>query len=167
MSLEETLGGLIVLLEQEADFYEDLLSLSKEEQKAVVEGNVDELNKKVKEKERLILEINRLEKTRLPLFETLSSHFKVSVGDLTLSKLSGLVPEKYSSQLKGLQEKITEKMSLLKAVNESNLNLIKGSLDYIDFSLNLLTSQPESGPVYKEDGKTKEGGRIKITDKKV
>ena len=37
MSLEETLGGLIVLLEQEADFYEDLLSLSKEEQKAVVE----------------------------------------------------------------------------------------------------------------------------------
>lgn len=164
--MEEKVNGLLILLEQEAEFYENLLDISLKEQKSIVSGKVDEIEKITKEKEKIILEINKLEKARLLIWKDLSEKFSLAPSDLTLVRLQEKLGEKYSEKLNILQKRIETVVHKLKNIAESNAELIKTSLDYIQFSLNLLSSSP-SLSTYSVNRKTEEDVRsTKILDKK-
>ncbi len=164
--MEEKVNGLLILLEQEAEFYENLLDISLKEQKSIVSGKVDEIEKITREKEKIILEINKLEKARLLIWKDLSEKFSLAPSDLTLTKLQEKLGEKYSKKLNILQKRIETVVHKLKNIAESNAELIKTSLDYIQFSLNLLSSSPTPS-TYSVNRKTEEdAGSTKILDKK-
>lgn len=165
--MEEKLQGLLALLEQEAEFYAHLLSLSAQEQKIIIAGKVNELDKNVKEKEKTILEIKELERLRIPIFEDLSKELNIDVKELNINKLKNLISEEYSNKLENLQEKMDKITSELRNVSENNVELIKASLDYIQFSLNLLSSNNKT-ITYSDNGKIEEKSESqKILDKKV
>ena len=65
------------------------------------------------------------------------------------------VGENQVDKLKSIQGKMKSTISSLKAVNQLNLNLIKNSLEYIDFSINLVTAASTVNNSYGNSGQVK------------
>jgi len=164
--VEKDFTGLLETMEKQSDVYERLLSLANEKQPVLVKGNIPELEKITKAEEILILQIGRLEEKRQVLHRSLASHFALSPGDLTVSELETLAGEEMAAKLKLLCEKMVGTLQKLETINRSNSYLIEKSLDYLDFSLNVITSDNTASSYNGKEEKEKDKPS-KIFDRKV
>lgn len=136
----ELVEKLIDVLNKEADIYDDILKLSKNKTNVVVEGKVTELESIVKLEQTLVLKMGQLEGIREELAGKISAQLAVEPSEMTISQLSRLLKADEAEGLEKVQKKLSGVLSDLKTTNRLNTKLIKNSLDYIDFSLNLMTS---------------------------
>jgi flagellar biosynthesis/type III secretory pathway chaperone len=81
-------------------------------------------------------------------------------GDITVSDLVSLVPEEYSDQLSQVGKSLKETVNKLKNKNDLNLKLINNALEYVDFSLNLLTQPVPQAVHYGRKG-NEEGSKTR------
>lgn len=153
--MKKVINRLIEILKMESLLYEKLLKLSHHEQNLLITGNVAELENKVKEKEELIYKVKEIDRERQEVMEEISLKLNVNVKELNVSKLQKMVSEPLTSQLKSAQERILNLIAQLSEVNETNTELIRNSLEYIDFTLNLLTTHPQI-PTYGKKGESGE-----------
>jgi flagellar biosynthesis/type III secretory pathway chaperone len=85
---------------------------------------------------------------------------------MTLSQINSRIGEKSFSRLDHCQKDLIETLDGLKNTNDTNAQLIQNALDYINFSVNLITSDQNSGNLYSQDGADSSGraGRKNIFD---
>lgn len=134
----ETVEELANVLESEARVYENILRLSKDKTDIIVKGKVKELEGIVKLEQSLILQVGRLETLREDLVEKVCRALNTQPDRLTLSSLIEHLDGKMAQKLKNSQETMKATLNELKQTNELNSRLIKNSLEFIDFSINLL-----------------------------
>jgi len=145
-------GKLVEVLEQETAIYEDILELSRKKTDTIVEGKVPELENITKQEQTLVSKVHKLESVRLSLLQELSGQLGMKPEKMALSVLVEQMQGKEAEKLKVLQNKIAGILSELKNVNELNSRLIKNSLEYIDFSINLLAAAGAEGNNYGKTG---------------
>lgn len=131
---------LIEVLNKETDIYDDILKLSKNKTNVVVEGKVTELENIVKLEQTLVLKMGQLEGIREELIGKISAQLAIEPSKITLSELAKLLKADEAEGLKKVHTRLSGMLNELKTTNQLNTKLIKNSLDYIDFSLNLMTS---------------------------
>ena len=161
--LNEFLG----LLEGELDLYRSLFLVLQKEKEAVVDSKLKELNESSKEKENLLLKIRILEEQRLKLLEKLADFLEFPSQDLTLSKLSQMVEEPYSTQLKDYYANFLALIQNIQDVNKTNKALVMHSMELVRGSLTLFNSLTAFNPVYYRTGKIQtrdQSGRV-LSDK--
>lgn len=158
---------LIGILNKEAALYEDVLKLSKNKTGIIVEGKVSELENIVKLEQSMILQMGKLEDVRESLVEKLSKHLNAGPAEQTVTQLSKLLQKENSSRLNACQQKLTKVLGELKDTNGLNSRLIKNSLDYIDFSVNLLTNTGTAGNLYSNSGQANESRKRNFFDIKL
>ncbi|MBW1700769.1 MAG: flagellar protein FlgN [Deltaproteobacteria bacterium] len=151
------LNKLLGLLEEETGFYRSLLSVLQKEKKAVVDSKLDELNEAGKEKESLLLKIRILEEERLRIQERLADSLGYEPQGLTLTKLSQLVGEPYSTRLKVCYSNLLTLIPGIREINHSNKSLLTHSLELVRGSLALLNNFVASNAVYYRTGKMQSG----------
>ena len=151
------LNQLLSLLEGETDLYRSLLSVLQDEKKAVVDSEVSRLNETSKEKENLLLKIRILEEQRLRTLETLSEPLGYPPRDLTLTKLSQIVADPFSSGFKDCYSKLSSLTQSIQEINQSNRGLLIHSVELIKGSLTLLNNLKGSTPVYYRTGEIQMG----------
>jgi len=144
----------LCLLEEETDFYQLLLLVVQKENMAVVDLKLKELNKATKEKENLLLKIQILEEQRQRMLERVADFIGCPLHGLTLSKLSQLIEEPYSTRLKECHSNLLSLIQSIQEVNNSNKSLIVHSLKLVRGSLSLLDNLIAPIPVYCRTGKT-------------
>ena len=66
-------------------------------------------------------------------------------------------------ELTSLREKLLDILPKLKALNDQNQELIKLSMEYIDFSMNVIRSSSSSTPTYYDFS----GNEINASDRKM
>lgn len=148
--MEKSCAGLLENLRNQHDIYRELLSLALAKQPVLVKGDVPNLERITKREELLLVQVGRLEEQRQSLHHALADHFALSVQELTFTELLKRLGENEKGVFGSLFNEITKILKKLAEVNDSNTELVKNSLDYINFSVNLLTNNSTS-PNYKEE----------------
>ena len=146
---------LLTVLEAEEALYRDLKKISDKKTDIIVKGKVAELENLVKLEQSLIFKLGKLEEKREELVGLISEELGIDSSDLSISRLMEHVGENQVDKLKSIQGKMKSTISSLKAVNQLNLNLIKNSLEYIDFSINLVTAASTVNNSYGNSGQVK------------
>lgn len=157
------LDNLFALLQEETDLYDLVLSAAQSEKDAVIDSNLDELNKLTREKETLLQKIRIVEEQRQGVTEGLAESLGCLPHDLNLSKLSQLVEEPYSSTLKDHRSNLLALVQAIGEVNSGNRELINHSLELVRSSFSFLNNFVASNTVYHSTGKmlnADPGGRV-------
>lgn len=146
---------LIENLNNEISVFREILETSKREKEEIVKGDLDLINKSVKKLEELSSRAKRLESSRTELISDVALVLNKNKDTITISEIIESIknqPEEHNS-LSSAVSKINELLIEVKEVNEINKSLISQSLEYINYSVNVLQSTFIDNPVNytKED----------------
>lgn len=131
---------LTEVLNQENEIYDMLSKISNNKTNLIIGGKVNELESIVKLEQSLVIKISKFEAEREKIVDKLCGLLGKKPEEITISGLAAQLGEQESAKLKACQEKMLDKINNLKSTNNINSKLIKNSLEYIDFSINMMTS---------------------------
>ncbi len=137
--------SVVGLLQEEADLHRRLLGLAREEQRALVRGDVEGLQKIVAEQERLVGQVRALEQARRQLLDLVAERVGRQVEELTLRELVYLSPPDVGRRLAEQREVLTGLLQQLADVNKANALLIRSHLEQIQTVISLLAGAAD-GP---------------------
>lgn len=161
------INELANILEQEARVYDSILNISKNKTKIIVEGKVTELENIVKLEQSLVLQIGRLENLREEIVEKCAEQLGVNPSDITVSELVKHLKGGNAQKLKASQQKMASTLSDLKNTNDLNSKLIKNSLDFINFSINLFVDAGAGSNNYGSTGQAADTSKRSFFDVKL
>lgn len=159
--------NLIDILNKESKIYEGILKLSKEKTDVIVKGKVTELEGITRAEQSMILQLGKLEEERETIVGELAGQLGVKPEDITVSELEKVLPKEQSRELKECSSKMTGLINNLRDTNGMNSKLIKNSLDYIDFSVNVLSNAGSSGDIYGKSGQSNDTKKRNFFDMKL
>ncbi|HEX2924832.1 MAG TPA: flagellar protein FlgN [Ruminiclostridium sp.] len=159
--------NLTDILNNENDIYETLLKISNNKTDLIVSGKVNELENIVKIEQSLIIKIAKLEDKREAIVGSLSAFLGKKSEEITVSELVEKLGQQDSKELKACQQRMLKNINDLKTVNELNSKLIKNSLEYIDFSINMMTSEGTVTNSYGSSGNADEIKKRSLFDVKL
>ncbi len=136
---------LIDVLNKEMSIYQGILKLANEKTGVIIKGRVSELEGITKLEQSSIVKLSKLEEEREALVEQVAAELKVEPSELTLKSLMKQLTKEQSKELESCYEALPKIFSDLSDANVLNSKLIRSSLDYIDFSINVLTSSGSTG----------------------
>ncbi len=131
--------SVVGLLQEEADLHGRLLELAREEQRALVRGDVVELQRLVAEQEKLVGQVRVLEQARRQLLELVAQRAGCPVDRLTLRELVQLSPPDVGRRLAEQREILTQRLRELADVNKANALLIRSHLEHVQAVISLVT----------------------------
>jgi len=161
------LSNLFEVLEKEAEIYQNLEKISGSKTNIIVEGKVSELENLVRLEQSLVVQIGKLEDIREELVSQLASQLQVGPSELTISELANHVEDVQAQKLRTYQDKMANIIGSLKNSNELNSKLIKNSLEYIDFSINLVAAAGTADNNYGNSGEVSNSKKRSFFDKRL
>ena len=141
---------LIRVLGAEDEKYKDLLELSKKKTPILVEGDIEKLQKITDVEQVIVDEVANLELSRQAAMEDIANVLNKDVKTLKLSYLEEVLGKrpKEREELTRIHDRLKATIGELMVINSQNRELIRQSLDMIDFNLSLAKSMrtaPETG----------------------
>lgn len=161
------IDGLIGVLNKETAMYEGILKLSKNKTDVIVKGKVTELESITKLEQTMILQLGKLEEEREKLVDAIAGELNMKASDVTLAGLEKLFPKEQADQLKACHNKFPSLVKDLGEANVLNSKLIRNSLDYIDFSINILTGAGAINNNYGYSGQSSDSKKRNFFDMKL
>lgn len=146
------IDNLIKVLDYENKLYGQLLSMAESKTGVVVKGDTEQLQALVAKEQKFISELGKLKDVREQIIGQISKTTGLHPDDLTLSKLADMLPQDQCQRLNQVRETLQETIGKLSTKNDLNQQLIQNALDYVDFSLNLLTQPEPQTPQYGRKG---------------
>lgn len=159
---------LIDVLKKEAAVYDDILKISRNKTNIIVEGKVSELESMTRLEQSLVLQMARLEDVREKLVDQVAAGLGKKPEELTITELTGLLDKRLADQLITCQHNLKKALVEIKDANELNSKLIRNSLDYIDFSINIMAQTGSAaGNMYGNSGQVSEDRKRNFFDVKL
>jgi flagellar biosynthesis/type III secretory pathway chaperone len=158
---------LVGVLKQETKVYDDILRISKNKTNTIIKGKVAELENIVKLEQALVMQIGKLEGAREKLVEELSAQLDMQSSEVTISDIVSKLKGEQADALKEYQEKMSSVLGDLRGANDLNSKLIKNSLDYISFSVNILTTNDMGSNNYGSSGSVSDSKKRRLFDVKL
>ncbi len=127
------------LLQAELRLLKSLLTLAEEQTEALMANNVQDLTRLQAEQQRCIEQQRALEKERVAVVRALA--WEIGLERVpTLKNLLPDLPPREQGPMKQLRLQLLKVHADLGRVHKRNHHLLKNALDYVHFSLELLTS---------------------------
>ncbi len=137
--------SVVGLLREETEAHRRLLELAREEQRALVRGDVEALQRLVAEQEQLVGAVRGLERARMQLLELVAERAGRPVEGLSLRELVSSCPPDVGRRLEDQRQQLSEVLRELADVNKANALLVRAHLDYTRHLVGLLAHAAE-GP---------------------
>lgn len=154
---------LIETLTEQNNIYQSLLDVASKKKVAIIGNKIPNLQDFVKEENVLIGRNQRLDKKRIEIFKDISmvlgKNDELSLKDI-ISCMKGQEGEK---ELIAIRENMLEILPKLKSLNDQNQELLTISMDYVDFSINMIRASGGNSPTYYDSL----GNEINTLDKKM
>lgn len=161
------INELMDILEREIGIYEELLKISQDKTEIIVKGKVTELDNITKLEQTLVLNMGSLEALREKTINDLSHEFQTNPWEITISELFRYVDQNQAQRLEEYKTKLLNTINEIKTINDLNAKLIQNSIDYINFSVNVLSSAPAADNNYGNTGHTNDGKQKTYFDVKL
>jgi flagellar biosynthesis/type III secretory pathway chaperone len=152
MNIYSTLEQLLGLLKQQSDHYRSMLVFMEHEKNAALSSDLNALNEVGVEKEKILVECQRLEEKRRQLVTDLAKLLGYSGGMLNLKMISQLVAEPYADRFRRTSTEFLTVLSQLQEANQRNKQFFEHSLDLLRSSFNLLSELQTSSTIYYRTG---------------
>lgn len=165
--MNNLVSELTAVISKEAQLYADMLTISDKKTEIIVAGRVSELEEMVKTEEMLVLNISKYEFAREDIVEKIAAQLKVSSDTLTVSELVAKLDAEQAKELDAIRKSILDIIDKLKDKNEVNSKLIKNSLEFINFSINILSNVENESNNYGSTGQVREPGKRNFFDVKL
>jgi flagellar biosynthesis/type III secretory pathway chaperone len=140
------------LMKKQTKQYEKFLVLLKRKERALIEGDIKKLAKIVKEEEKYINELEVIENKRIKAADECIPGSSVRP---TLKEILAAVPDEEKDGLEKSAIGLIETLNSLAAANHSNAELIKEAMNFINYNINLLSSDRTLDNLYEGTGKMK------------
>ncbi|MEQ6358100.1 FlgN protein [Thermoanaerobacter thermohydrosulfuricus] len=151
---------LVDVLRGETEIYKVLLDLAIKKTDIIIAGKVKELDEIVQIEKQLIKKLMELEEQREDILEKIDIEGKMTITDLIES-----ISSEEAENLKDIKYNLTNILKELEERNKLNAALIEQALEYINYSIQIISSALES-----DDGVYGNSGNIKrytsLIDKK-
>ena len=154
--MEELLKKLLAILEQKDRHFKQLLDLVKQEKESIVHNRTEELQDLVGRQEQMVKTTAQLEKERIKLTWQIAEGLKIPGKQVTMSQIITAVSEPYKSGLTKMYNQIVATLQEMDGLNKINAELVKSSLNYINFSLKTFNKASNINPTYEGSGKIKD-----------
>lgn len=139
---------LIDTLNEQNNIYESLLDVASKKKVTIIQNDVPTLQQFIKDENLLIGRNQRLEKKRLELFYDIATVLGKPL-NITLKQIIEAIKDKEGEkELIQIREKMLQTLPKLKAINDQNQELLQMSMDFVDFSINVIRSSTEQRPTY-------------------
>ena len=138
-SLMET---LVDVLDKEGTMYEKLLGLSSRKTAVIVKGDLEALAIITDEEQHVIGNIQSLEKKRQTAMQDIANVLNKDVNSLKLTDLIQVLEKRPVDQknLAVQRDRLAQVADNVRRVNEQNQELIKSSIEMIQFEMNIIQS---------------------------
>ena len=141
---------LIATLDKEEKEYAALLELSQKKTPIIIEGDVEKLQKITDEEQVVIDRLAAIDKERAQSMADIADVINRDVKTLKLTFLEDMLKNrpKERDELARVHDRLKATIGELMVINNQNRELIRQSLDMIDFNLSLMKSMrtaPETG----------------------
>jgi len=144
---------LTILLREQAEDFSDLAALASEKSEAVIKNDVEHLQKITNIENSLVGKNQKSERRRKELMKDVAAVLNTDADTLTISHLVELLDGKPGrDELAEVGANLRHSADELNRLNEQNRKLIENSLEYIDFSMNLMRSSQAPAVYYTHDG---------------
>jgi len=147
----EVIRSLDDNLRQQVAHYDELYSLERDKQKALIENNLQEIERITVREEQLFLQASRLEKERLLWAEQIGRELGIAPEDLTLAELAEYFPE-----LEGVRLDLDQVVGRLQKIHKINTQLLQQAMKVVEFTMGMFTHQERNTythPTRKENEK--------------
>lgn len=165
--MEELISKLEEILENEALLYTQILNIGNQKTDIIIKGKVNELAVLVEQEQDIVSKLAKLEFERDHVSTALHKELKLTDEEVTLTQLVKHIEGKNADSLIERQNKLLDVLKQVKNVNDQNGKLINSSLEYIEFSINVLSSAVNPGNNYNQVGYTGAVGKSSLFDKKL
>lgn len=132
--------NLIEVLNLQCEAYGELYKLSDEKTSIIVKGDLALLTKITDDEQMAVSRVNQLDAKRAEVMGDIANVLNKDVNTLTLSSLIEMLSTRPDEQkaLISAKENLLKVAADMKRVNERNGELLKNSLEMIEFDLNLM-----------------------------
>jgi flagellar biosynthesis/type III secretory pathway chaperone len=148
------------ILNGELQIYKELSQITYEKTQPIIDNDTEFLDKTTMREEELILGITQWEKKREDLLNSWGLGKNTSMSQI----ISNITVED-KKELEDIKEELSKILEEIKERNELNNVLIRDSLEYLDFNINLLANVKDPGTYIK--GSKSSNVNQSIFDRKV
>jgi flagellar biosynthesis/type III secretory pathway chaperone len=146
MSIQQVINTL----EQLNEVHLILLEIAENKKRSIIDNDIDELNRIVSKENKLLKQISALEQERVSAVNGfLKQKGYVATASMTISTLIMMTTKADEKRsLQDAQSRLTETLKKLREANSANQELIKQSLAFIDFSIDLMAGDSSQDVTY-------------------
>ena len=132
--------NLIDILNKESDAYDGLLETSRKKTTVIVKGDLEALTQLTEEEQEKTGRIVNLDKKRNEIMKDMANVLNKDVNTLKLTELVEILSSRPEEQkaLAAAIDRIKKSAEALQQVNRQNGELLKNSIEMVEFELNLL-----------------------------
>ncbi|MGB3367550.1 MAG: flagellar protein FlgN [Acidaminobacteraceae bacterium] len=148
------INELVDALDKECDIYSELSEIADNKKQIIIDGKIKELDKITIREQGLAMTLVRLENIREKIVDKIMLELNLTNIE-TISELISKLDIESKVKLNKSKDKLIGAIKDIKNKNELNGELIKQSLKYIDFNIELLAGLEEDNK-YKATGENPE-----------
>jgi flagellar biosynthesis/type III secretory pathway chaperone len=168
MEKEKLLENLYLVLNEEYKLYRYIYKVSNTKKKVIIDGKIKELEEISKVESQFVVKVKKLETYREKIVETLIKKLGINADKINIQNILDFLDDsEMKLKLRKLRDDTINVINELKNINEINSKLIKNSLDYVDFSINILSSTEETNNNYGNKGSINTAKKRIYFDKKL
>jgi flagellar biosynthesis/type III secretory pathway chaperone len=163
-----TIQPLIEVLTDIYDAQAKLLDIAEKKKDIIIQDRTDELSRMTNQESKIVRQMTELEQKRADAArEYLQALGMRPETEITLSDLAKrVIHAKEKSALLALQTQLSDTTTRLKETNKINQELMQSSLNYIEFTLDLLSSTEADDMTYRNPSANKSGFKSGMFDTK-
>ncbi|HHW57518.1 MAG TPA: flagellar protein FlgN [Clostridia bacterium] len=151
---------LVEVLRGETEIYRVLLDLAIKKTDIIIAGQIKELDEILQMEKQLIKHLMDLEEQREEILGNIDKQ-----GRMTLNDLMEIVSLEEAENLKSIKHNLSLILEELEERNKLNTALIEQALEYVNYSINVISTVLESdGGIYGDKGSIKKP--LNLIDKK-
>ena len=157
--------NLITVLTEECDEYETVLGLARSKTPVIVAGDLDALGKITDEEQSHADRLQNLDNARSKVTADIANVINRDVKELKLAALVDMLDKSPEEQkkLSEICDRLSTVVHELARVNAQNSELLRSSLEMVDFELNLLNSLKAAPETANYSKGSYTGGTLGVT----
>ena len=162
------LQRLIRILSQEIVIYTKLLTVLEEKQQAIVNGEVEKLQKATEDEQATLSDARNTEKERKQTLSSLAGTSNNLKDVESLRQLISAVEYKYHQRLNEIRESLENILEKVALKNEQNKFLLNHSIQFVQTMIkDLLSSRESMNDLYASNGKNLDPKYLAMLDRRI
>jgi flagellar biosynthesis/type III secretory pathway chaperone len=133
---------LVETIQKENDIYKELIPIAEEKTRIIIRNDLDALQKITDQEQLTVERINALEKKREDIVTNIGTVLSRNPKELNMKTLIKILEKQPDQQrkLSSIHDELSATLRRLVTINDRNKELIKQSLEMIEFNMNLIQS---------------------------